>query len=302
MDNSQKGVLKALQSRFPWITNLLSENKLLCILAGFLILAGTFTNISSGSAMVIGLGILVLTYALIDIKTIKKLTNKWLSWERYEYSEEERQTAVQVGQKEISSEIKQKLEQIAEDAKRRNDQERAPEDYMVLAGKALEEKKYEEGLPLAYLGLKLEPKNHRTRSGLYEFLGLFYNNLHSSLLAEKNFHRAIQSDQKNFSPPNNLGNLYTKLNRLEKAEYYLIRALSLGSAVPAIQNNLGALYIKQSKLDDAEAAFKRGLELDPDLKEAQENLEKVRKLRGEGDGSPKSPTLDLGEAKSKKFP
>jgi len=302
MDNSQKGVLKALQSRFPRITNLISEKKLLWILAGFLILAGTFTNISSGSAIVIGLGIILIILAIIDPKTIKKLSSKWFSIERHKFSEEEREIAAQAGQKEIPPEIRQRLNQIAEDAKRRKDEERAPEDYMVLAGKALEEKKYEEGLPLAYLGLKLEPKNHRTRSGLYEFLGLFYNNLHSSLLAEKNFHRAIQSDQKNFSPPNNLGNLYTNLNRLEKAEYYLIRALSLGSAIPAIHNNLGALYIKQSKLDDAETAFNKALELDPELEETQENLEKLKKMRGGGEDSPKSPTLDIGKPKTKKFP
>lgn len=293
---------KALETRFPGISNLLSEKKLIWILAGFLILVGTFKNIPSGSAMVIGLGILVLTYALIDIKTIKKLTSQWISWERYEYSDEERQAAVQAGQKEVPPAIKEKLKQIAEDAKRRKDEERAPEDYLVLAGIAWEEKKYEEGLPLAYSGLKLEPKNHRTRSGLYDFLGLFYNNLHSSLLAEKNFHRAIQSDKKNLSPLNNLGNLYTKLNRLEKAEYYINRALSLGSTVPGIHNNLGALYMKQGKLDDAETAFNKALELDPELKEAQENLEKLRKLRGGDEESPAHPTLDLGKEKSKKFP
>ena len=336
MDNSSNNPLKNLEEKFPWISNLFSENKLLCILAGFLILAGTFKNISAGSAMVIGLGILVLTYALIDIKTIKKLTSPWISWERYKYSEEERKTAIQAGQKEIPPEIKQKLTRIIVDARKRKDEERAPEDYMVLAGEAWDEKKYEDGLRLAYAGLHLEPKNPRIRAYLYNVLGINYEDLQSYFLAEANYQKSIQADN-NFvhayynlgnhykkqekyeksetsyqkaleldpndaDSHNNIGDLYLKLNRLQEAEDHIKRAIELDATHPAKHDSLGELYMKQGKLDEAEAAFNKALELGPELKEPLENLEKLRKMRDGDEDSPDRPTLDKGKAKSKESP
>ena len=367
MDNSEKNPLKTLEEKFPWLPKLFSDKKLIWILAVFLIFAGTFTNISSGSAIVIGLGIVLIILALIDPKTVKKLSSKWFSLERHEYSEEERQVVVQVGQKEISPEIKDKLNQIADEAKKRKDEERAPEDYLVLANEAWRGKKYEEGLALAYVGLHLEPKVPRTRAGLHTVLGLIYSGLKSYPLAEENYQKAIQLDQKisahynnlgslylnqkkyieaeaayqkaleidsNFvdthynlgnlysdqkqyakaeaayhkaleldpkdaGAHNNLGSLYAQLNRLPEAEDNINRALELDANEPIHHVSLGELYVKQEKLNEAEASFKKALELDPDLKEAQNNLEKVRKLRDEDKDSPAHPTLDLGKEKSK---
>ena len=438
MDNSPKGVLKALESRFPWITNLISEKTLLWILEIFLIVASFFKDIPTGSVAVMALGIILITYALIDPKTIKKLTSQWISWERYEYNKEERQTAVQAGQKEIPPEIKEKLDQIAEDAKRRKDDERAPEDYLVLAGEAWEEKKYEDGLRLAYSGLNLDPQDSRTRAGLYNVLGVIYINLQVYSLAEENCHKAIQTDQKfflfhynlgvfysdqkkyaeaeapyqkaleldpNYAPAhnnlgsiyldqkkyseaemeyqkalesdpgyisayynvgtlysnqkryeeaevafkkaleldpkyaaannnlgnlflnqkkypeaeaayqksleldpnkaitqNNLGCLYIELNRLPEAGDHITRALKLDSTNPVFHVSLGELFMKQGKLEEAEVVLNKALELNPDYEVAQENLEKVRKMRAEDEDSPDRPTLDKGKAKSKKFP
>ncbi len=159
---------------------------------------------------------------------------------------EEKQIATQAGQKEVPPEIKQKLDQFAKDAKRRKDEERAPEDYLVLAGEALDEKKFEDGLRLAYTGLHLEPKDKRTRAGLYNIIAVIYDDLKSHFLAEKNYRKAIQSDD-TFSVP-----------------HY----------------NLGNLYKDQKKYELAEASFNKALILDPDYKEAQENLDKLRKMRG----------------------
>ncbi len=382
MDNSPKGVLKALESRFPWITNLISEKTLLWILGIFLIFAGFFKDIPSGSVAVMVLGIILITYALIDPKTIKKLSSKYLSFERYEYNKEERQTAVQAGQKEIPPEVKLKLDQIAADARKRMDEERAPEDYLVLADEARRRKKFEDGLGLAYVGLNLDPKNQRTQAGLFNIIGLIYDDRHFYPLAEENFRKAVQTDDKfllaygnlgniyskqkkygeaeteyrkalaldpnyvhthsnlgllyfvqkkyaeaeteyrkalaldpNFAPVhshlgslyldqkkyveaeaeyrkalvldpnyepalNNLGYLCLKSNRFSEAEDYIKKAVALDSTIPVFHDSLGELYMEQGKLDEAEASFKKSLELDPDYKEAQENLEKLRKLRG----------------------
>ncbi len=333
MDNSPDNPLKILEEKFPWLPKLFSDKKLLWILAVFLILAGTFTNISSGSAMVIGLGIILIILALIDPKTIKKLSSKWFSFERHEYSEEERQTAVQAGQKEVPPALKKKLTRIIVDARKRKDEERAPEDYLVLANEAWRGKKYEEGLALAYVGLHLEPKDPRTRAGLHTVLGLIYSGLKSYPLAEENYqkaleidsnfvdthynlgnlysdqkqyakaevayHKALELDPKDADAHNNLGSLYAQLNRLPEAEDNINRALELDANEPIHHVSLGELYVKQENLNEAEASFKKALELDPDLKEAQNNLEKVRKLRDEDKDSPAHPTLDLGKEKSK---
>ena len=272
MDNSPKNWLKALETRFPWISNLLSEKKLLWILAVFLILAGTFTNISSGSAIVIGLGIVLIILAIIDPKTIKKLSSKWFSLERHEYSEEERQTAVKVGQKEISPEIKQKLDQIAEDAKRRKDEERAPEDYLVLAGEAWNEKKYEDGLRLAYTGLQVESKDKGTRAGLYNVLGTTYSMLKSYSLAEKNYRKATQTDDTFSLPYYNLGVLYNEQGNYEEAEKAYQKALELNPKYTMAHNNLGVLYSIQKSYDEAEKAFQKALELNPEDARFHNNL------------------------------
>lgn len=342
--------------------------------------------------------------------TLKDISLKWgkgggeLNITRRNASEEEIQILAQAGQKDISPEIKQTLDQIAEDAKRRKDEERAPEDYVVLADKAWREKRYEDGLRLAYAGLNLEPKDPRTRAAIYNLLGLIYDGLEPYSLAEKNYQKAIEiddtfplphnnlgvlyTDQKKYdlaeeaykkalklnpkyvgaynnlgviyqkqekykeaeeaykkalelNPKlahahnnlgnvykdqqkydlaeaayqnalklypnnmviyNNLGNLYTKLNRFSEAEDYIKKAVALDSTVPVFHDSLGELYMEQGKLDEAEAAFNKALELDPELEEARENLEKLRKMRGGDEDSPKNPTIDKGQAKSKKFP
>ena len=146
--------------------------------------------------------------------TLKDISLKWgkgggeLNITRRVVSEEERQIAAQAGQRDIPPEIKQKLDQIAEDAKRRKDEERAPEDYLVLAGEAWDEKKYEDGFRLAYAGLNLEPKDPRTRAAIYNLLGLINHGLESYSLAEKNYQKAIEIDDTYSSPHNNLGILY----------------------------------------------------------------------------------------------
>ena len=302
MDNSPDNPLKILEEKFPWVPKLFSEKKLLWILAGFLILAGTFSNISSGSAIVIGLGIILIILALIDPKTIKKLSSKWFSIERHKYSEEERQTAAQAGQKDVPPEIKQKLTRIIVDAGKRKDAERAPEDYLVLANQAWEEKKYENGLGLAYSGLRLAPKDPRTRAGLYNIIGIIYSNLKSHSLSEKNYRKAIQIDDTFSLFHYNLGNLYADQKKYDLAEAEYKKALELDPKDADAYCNLGALYSEQKKYELAEAALNKALELGPELKEVQENLKELRKLRSEGEDSPAHPTLDLGEARSKKFP
>lgn len=272
MDTPLKKAIKALESRFPGISGLFTEKMLLWILAVFLVLAGTFTNISSGSAIVIGLGIVLIILALIDPKTIKKLSSKWFSLERHQYSEEERQAAVQSGQKEVSPEIKQKLDQIADEAKKRKDEERAPEDYLVLANEAWDKKKYEEGLQLAYTGLQLESKDKRTLASLYNVLGINYSMLDSYLLAEKNYKKAIEIDKTFHLPHYNLGVLYKSQKKDEEAEKAYQKALELNSRDVLAYNNLGVLYSDQRKYEKAEKAFKRALKLNPNAARFHNNL------------------------------
>ena len=301
MGPSQKEENNSFLSKFPWLSTLSSEKKIigilvgllflvvafliipslfdlwfektmLWILCGLLILVGAFKNISSGSAMVIGLGVVVLTYALIDIQTIEKMTSKWISWERYEYSKEERQIAAQAGQKDIPPEIKQKLDQIVENAKRRKDEERAPEDYLVLANQAWDEKRYEDGFSLVYAGLNLNPKDSRTRADLYNVLGMIYYDLNSGPLSEENYRKAIQFDVKNNFAHNNLGILYADQKKYTKAEDAYKKALNLDPQFVDAHYNLGNLYADQKKYTKAEAAYQKALKLDSDSADVHYSL------------------------------
>lgn len=74
---------------------------------------------------------------------------------------------------------------------------------------------------------------------------------------------------------NNLGNAYTKLDRLEDAEGQYRTAIILDSDRFDAMNNLGVLLARRKQFDDAEKVFRRLLELLPSFSDARQNLAQV---------------------------
>ncbi|CAG9863206.1 unnamed protein product [Phyllotreta striolata] len=74
-----------------------------------------------------------------------------------------------------------------------------------------------------------------------------------------------------FSFANTLG----KLRHFDKAEGHFLQAISLNPTNGLYYSNLGVLYHRWNKIDKARQMYKKALEIDPNLKSAELNLKKL---------------------------
>ncbi|XP_050302270.1 protein O-mannosyl-transferase TMTC4-like [Anthonomus grandis grandis] len=72
-----------------------------------------------------------------------------------------------------------------------------------------------------------------------------------------------------------LGNVLGKLNRFPEAETHFLQAIKLNENNALYYSNLGVLYHRWEKRNKAEQMYLMALNLDPDLKSAQVNLRKL---------------------------
>ncbi len=70
----------------------------------------------------------------------------------------------------------------------------------------------------------------------------------------------------------NLGIIYSRTDRLNKAEGALLRSVTLNSENPHAYNYLGIVYRKIGRFQDALAYYKKALELSPDLADVHLNM------------------------------
>ena len=85
--------------------------------------------------------------------------------------------------------------------------------------------------------------------------------------AEIEFKKAIKADPKLHIAHFNLGNLYIKIRKFEKALEPLLRAYALAPADPAVANALGCAYFELEKNDEAEKWLLKAVELDEEMPE-----------------------------------
>ncbi|CAM1296548.1 TMTC1 (predicted) [Pycnogonum litorale] len=75
----------------------------------------------------------------------------------------------------------------------------------------------------------------------------------------------------------NLANTLGKLSQYPQSEAHFIQAITLKSDNPAYFTNLGVLYHRWKKYNKAEKAYQMALHINPNTKSANENLELLRK-------------------------
>ena len=187
------------------------------------------------------------------------------SFKRREASPEESKILKKAAQEIPPAEIKIKAEKLIEAAEKRTERERAPEDYLMLAVKAWKEKNFEEGLGWAYSGLKLNPKNKRTQAELYNVLGVIYKDLKSYELAEANYKKALEFNEKAYWVIYNLGNIYYfQKKKYDDAERMYKEVLSLNPEYFNACTNLGFLLFDTERFEEALDQFNISLEIESD--------------------------------------
>ncbi len=153
-----------------------------------------------------------------------------------------------------------------------------PERCLRLATDALRANQIDQSRDLAQKGLKLNPKNKRTRASLLNIIGNTFTSNGSMDEAGEYFRQSIKADPAFALPHGNLGNLLFMKKDFAKAEMEFKHALKLNPNYPDAYNNLGILYKTQKKYDLAKQSFNNALKLDPELKVARENLETIQNL------------------------
>ena len=104
----------------------------------------------------------------------------------------------------------------------------------------------------------------------------FKNNLYDS--AEKDFKQAIQTDTTFDLAHYNLGKVYQKQRKWDKAAEALEAAAQLAPKNANYQYDLGEAYLEAKKIDQAEKALKAATEADPKLFKAHWRLGLVYKM------------------------
>jgi len=76
-----------------------------------------------------------------------------------------------------------------------------------------------------------------------------------------------------------LAAILSQQDRFEESEPYFLSAIKLQPRSPMFHTNLGVLYHRWMRLDRAESSYLRALKLDPGWKSAKENLDLLQKLK-----------------------
>lgn len=90
--------------------------------------------------------------------------------------------------------------------------------------------------------------------------------------AELLFTALSRTHPKLAGPYTNLGIIYSKTDRLNKAEGALLRSVTLNSENPHVYNYLGIVYRKIGRFHDALTYYKKALELSSDLADVHLNM------------------------------
>lgn len=89
------------------------------------------------------------------------------------------------------------------------------------------------------------------------------------------FNRAIEFDDSDPKPYNDIGYIHLMQNRLKDAEQSLLASLSKNPQYPFAHINLGLLYEKGADFESAEKEYKKAIRLNPNIAEAHNNLANI---------------------------
>jgi tetratricopeptide (TPR) repeat protein len=98
------------------------------------------------------------------------------------------------------------------------------------------------------------------------------------------FEHALEVTENNYLIHNNLGNIYFREGKLDKAIHHYSESLRINPGFALAHNNLGAAMLRAGDIEKAIFHFQTALRLNPDDKDARNNLNKtlVHKYFGAG--------------------
>jgi Flp pilus assembly protein TadD len=99
--------------------------------------------------------------------------------------------------------------------------------------------------------------------------------------AEMAYRQAIALSPRDYVARNNLGALYLAEKRYEEAVEEFSEGLRLSGSSAALHFNIGLAYAGMWRFMEAEAAFAEAVRLQPGYRQAEENLLKIRSLKGQ---------------------
>ena len=105
---------------------------------------------------------------------------------------------------------------------------------------------------------------HRADAGIYNRLGIAYQQVSNLGQAEKNYKRAIKLDRQNATYLNNLGTVYYMRRKYKDAVKQFTEALQYNSTTAAYFVNLGGAEFALKQFQPALAAYRQALRIDPD--------------------------------------
>ena len=146
--------------------------------------------------------------------------------------------------------------------------EEAVYDIYGLGERLWQAREYELAARLYKRGVEVAPDE----AGLYNNLGLTYDDLGQHEEAIAAYQRATELDPNYARPHNGLGNVYSDLGRPEEAIAAYQRAIELDLDFVYSYNGLGNVYSDLGRHEEAIAAYQRAIELDPNYTAPHNNL------------------------------
>lgn len=123
-------------------------------------------------------------------------------------------------------------------------------------------------------------KTGSTNAGLWNKLGIAYQQQVRFRPARKAYNAAIRY-RKDFPEPwNNLGTVYYLQNKYHKSMKYYQQAIRLNPTSAAFHLNLGTSYYHLKKIKEAVEEYRRALELDPNCLTERSSMGTVVQARG----------------------
>jgi tetratricopeptide (TPR) repeat protein len=120
----------------------------------------------------------------------------------------------------------------------------------------------------------------RTNAGLWNKLGIAYQQLQNYSAARKAYKEAMRRNKLLAEPWNNMGTTYYLENRAKKSLKYYRQAVKLNPNSASFHLNLGTSLYRQKKMQEAIEEYRVALSIDPNVLTEHSSLGTVVQARG----------------------
>ena len=148
--------------------------------------------------------------------------------------------------------------------------------YNLMGVISISLKKNEDAERYYIKGIKIDPKFPMLYINLANLY--FKNNKDGNIKkVEDLYKKAISLNREIAEPHNNLGNLYTYVNKFEMAIKSYQAAINLNPKFAFAYHNLANTYVTTGNLVKAQENFKKAIELDPNFTPSHRSLSRLKK-------------------------